>query len=124
MQAPVPAVAERERGDSHLHSAKEVHGYTIGSLDGEIGRAGDCIVDDRDWAIHYLLVDTGGWLSGRSVLFTPQWIAGVSWEGARGDIDLTRDTIRKSREFAPSRPVERDYAARLHDHYARPAYWA
>lgn len=124
MPAPAPPVAERERGDSHLRSAKEVRGYTIGALDGEIGRVGDFIVDDRDWAIRYLVVDTGGWLSGRSVLVTPQWIAGVSWEGARVDIDLTRDTIRNSPEFDPSRPVERDYEARLHDHYGRPAYWA
>ena len=27
--------------------------------------------DDRSWTVRYLIADTGGWLSGRTVLISP-----------------------------------------------------
>ena len=61
---------------------------------GLIGEVDDLYFDDEDWAIRYLVVDTGGWLSGRKVLISPvaighpDWmarlLAGLPHEGAGG----------------------------------------
>ncbi len=48
-----------------LRSMKDLHGFAIHASDGDIGRVADCLFDDDRWAVRYLVVDTGGWLSGR-----------------------------------------------------------
>jgi len=55
-----------------LHSMKDLEGYTIGALDGIIGRVKDLYFDDESWVIRYLVVETGTWLSHRRVLISPE----------------------------------------------------
>ena len=54
-----------------LRSLKELQGYTISATDGDIGSVHDFYFDDQHWTVRYLVVDTGGWLSGRRVLVSP-----------------------------------------------------
>jgi len=66
MPIPTPVVEEmaandRPEGDPYLRSARDVTGYYIAALDGDIGHVGDFLIDDRAWAIRYLVVDTRNW---------------------------------------------------------------
>ena len=99
-------------------------GYHIAATDGDIGHVQDFLVDDATWAIHYLVVDTSNWWFGKKVLVSPEWIDRVDWADAKVYVGVTREQIRKSPEYDPSDPVERDYEPRLHDHYGRPSYWS
>jgi hypothetical protein len=36
---------------------------------------------------------------------------------------MTREQIRNSPEYDPSRPIERDEELRLYEYYGRPGYW-
>src|SRR5262249_47837979 len=45
-------------GDPTLRSVRDVTGYDIEAADGEIGHVEDFAIDDREWAIRYLVVDT------------------------------------------------------------------
>ena len=45
--------------DRHLRSTREVTGYHLQALDGEIGHLEDFVLDDETWAIRYLIVNTG-----------------------------------------------------------------
>ena len=51
-----------------LDKAKTLTGYSLQSLDGDIGKVKDLYFDDRDWTIRYLVADTGEWLGSRQVL--------------------------------------------------------
>ena len=62
-----------------LRTAKELIGYTIRALDDDVGHVDDFYFDDRYWLIRYLVVDTGGWLSGRKVLLSPLTIGQPDW---------------------------------------------
>lgn len=42
----------------------------IGTL-GALRRQSSINRDDQDWTVRYVVVDTGGWLSGRQVLIAP-----------------------------------------------------
>jgi hypothetical protein len=53
-----------------LIKSKTVKGYTLESLDGEIGTVKEFYFDDRHWAIRYLVANTGNWLTGRQVLLS------------------------------------------------------
>jgi len=52
-------------GDAHLHTATAVMGYAMQTEDGEIGHVKDVLVDDKTWAIRYLVVDTEKWWGAR-----------------------------------------------------------
>lgn len=115
----------KETGDPHLRSMRAVKGYHIAARDGETGTVEDLIVEAPEWQIRYLVVDTGNWLPGRKVLLAPDWrVEGFSWADRSLTVDLTRTQIKESPEFDPSKPINRDYEARLHDFYGRPVYWA
>jgi hypothetical protein len=93
------------------------------ATDGEIGHVEDFLVDDRIWAIRYVVVDTRNWWPGRKVLISPEWIKRVSWPDSRVYVDLTREGVKASPEYDPDRPLERDYESRLYRHYGRRSYW-
>lgn len=111
-------------GDPHLRSSAEVTGYHIAAMDGDIGHVEDFLVDDATWTIRYMIVDTRNWWPGKKVVVSPEWIERVDWSDAKVHVGVTREQIKKSPEYDPSGPVERDYETRLHDHYGRPSYWS
>jgi hypothetical protein len=109
--------------DHHLRSTHAVSGYHIQAADGEIGHVEDFIIDDETWAIRYLIIDTRNWLPGKKVLTSPQWIERVSWREATVFVNLPRQTIKESPEYAEESLPTRDYETRLHRHYKRQGYW-
>lgn len=110
-------------GDPHLQSARHVAGYSIHASDDDIGHVAEFLVDDRDWAVRYLVVDTRNWWPGKHVLVSPRWIRQVSWGDRHVHLDITRKTVKDSPEFDPDKLVERPYEEQLHRHYNMPAYW-
>jgi hypothetical protein len=114
------AARERESSDPHLRSAREVEGYHVAAADGDIGHVDDFLIDDRDWAIHLLGIETGNWLPGRKVVISPAWLRGVDWAGQRIRVDLTRQQIKDSPEYDPALSPDERYLERLAAHYDRP----
>jgi hypothetical protein len=95
------AAREREHSDSDLRSAREVEGYHVAASDGEIGRVEDFLLDDRDWAIRLLAIDTGNWLPGRKVVISPAWLRAIDWSDQRILVDLTRHGPGRGLSGAP-----------------------
>jgi stress response protein YsnF len=112
-----------EHGDDHLRSVEDVLGYYIQASDGDLGHVEDFLVDDWTWAIRYMIVDTRNWLPGRKVLIAPEWISHLSWAESTVHVGMTREQIRSSPEYDPSRPIDRDEELRLYEYYGRPRYW-
>jgi hypothetical protein len=114
---------ESGQGDSNLRSVKVVTGYHIEAKDGAIGHVEDFILDDEDWTIRYMVVDTRNWLPGKKVLIAPCLIRSVRWDQSNVHVDLPRDLVEASPEYDPSAPVNREYETRWYDYYGRPKYW-
>ena len=106
-----------------MRSIDEVTGYYMQAPDGEVGYLDDFIVDDKNWTIRYIVLDTRKWLPGKKVLISPQWINRISWSDGKVFLDLDRESIKESPEYDPSLPVNRQYEERLYDFYGRPKYW-
>ena len=111
--------ASRRRDDPHLHSTRQVTGYHIHAADGEIGHVEDFVVDDENWAIRFLVADTHNWLPGKKVILSPRWIKRVKWADSSVYVDLTRESVKNSLEFNPSKPISREYEAFLIDHFGQ-----
>src|ERR1700737_1536520 len=110
---------QTELGDPSLRSTRDVTGYYIAALDGDLGHVDDFLIDDREWAIRYLVVDTRNWWPGKKVVLSPDWIKTVSWTDSQVHVDLRRDEIKAAPEYDASRPFDRAYENRLFDHLHR-----
>jgi hypothetical protein len=110
------AARERAQSDPHLHSAREVEGYRVAATDGDVGHVEDFLIDDRDWAINLLGIDTGNWLPGRKVVISPGWLRGVDWPNRQIEVDLSRDQIKASPEYDPA-TLDEGYLEQLRAHY-------
>ena len=106
-----------------LNKAKTLKGYTLHSLDGEIGKVNEFYFDDQHWAIRYLVADTGNWLTDRQVLISPYALISVSAEEQHIAIDLTRKQIEDSPLLASDKPVSRQFEKSYYGHYGWPIYW-
>ena len=120
---PLPPPQEKKDWDSHLRSVKHVTGYHIQATDDEIGHVEDFVIDDVTWAIRYMIVDTRNWWPGKKVLVSPQWIDEVSWSDSKVFVNITRDAVKEAPEYTGDTVLNREYEARLHDHYDREGYW-
>jgi len=85
----------------HLRSTKEVIGYHILAMDGEIGHAEDFLLDSDTWRIQYMLVDTSNWWFGKKVIILPSQIKTIVWAERQIVVDLEREVIQTHSEFDP-----------------------
>ena len=110
---------------SHLRSAAEMVDYQIFATDGKIGSVSDFILDDENWQIRYMLVDTADSQldAEKKVLVALEWISKINVGSGEVHIDLTQDAIKFSPAFDPTLPVNRQYEEVLYDYYGRPKYW-
>ncbi|NJK86126.1 MAG: PRC-barrel domain containing protein [Bacteroidales bacterium] len=112
-----------ESWDPNLRSTKDVSGHNIQATDDTIGHVEDFIIDDEDWAIRYIVVDTKNWLPGKNVLVSPEWIDRISWPETKVFVNLSRDLIKKAPEYKSDMNITRDYESSLYRHYQRQGYW-
>lgn len=107
-----------------LHSMKEMTGLTIVGTDEELGTIDQFHFDDLHWAIRYLVVDTGGWFTGRKVLIPTNALLSVDWPEETVSVNLTRQQIGDCPVAGAGAPASRQHESELYDHYGYPYYWA
>lgn len=115
---------QRQEEDPHLRSGKAVVKYHIHATDGEIGHVQGMLVDERSWAIRYLIVNTSNWWLGHLVLIAPQWIESVSWLKASVSVGMTRAAVQAAPLFVSAAALDRAQEESLYAHYDRPGYWS
>ncbi len=110
---------------SHLRSAKELFGYKVDATDGEVGSVTDFIIDDENWQIRYMVVDTENseLESDKQVLLALEWINNIQVANQKISIDLIQEAIKFSPAFDPNLPVNRQFEEVLYDYHGRPKYW-
>jgi sporulation protein YlmC with PRC-barrel domain len=101
-------------------NVKSLIGFTIGATDGELGKVDEFYFDDKSWTIRYLIVKTGGWLSGRKVLISPAALLEPDWENEIFPVNLTKSQIENSPDIDTEKPVSRQHEIELYSHYAWP----
>lgn len=106
-----------------LRSIKQLYGVKLGASDGEIGHVKDFYFDDRNWAVRYVVADTGSWLSGRKVLISPHAFGSLHQVGKLLLVNLTRKQIEDSPSIESHKPVSRQYEEEYYRYYGWPRYW-
>lgn len=106
-----------------LNKAKILSGYTLHSLDGDIGNAKEFYFDDHHWTIRYLVANTGNWIMGRQVLISPYEMVAVNKEEQYIAIDLKKKQIEDSPSLNDDKPVSRQFEESYGKCYGLPIYW-
>ncbi len=105
-----------------LRTVGDLNGSTINASDGEIGSVKEAYFDDEAWAIRYLVVDAGSWLTRRNVLISPYSVKQPL--GKIVDVSLTRDQVKNSPDIDTHKPVSRQNEQEYLGYYGYPNYWA
>ena len=106
-----------------LQSLKKLYGDRLDASDGEIGQVEDFYFDDRDWAVRYIVADTGTWLTGQQVLLSPHAFGDFHATRKLLSVNLTRKQIENGPPIAAHKPVSRQYEEVYHKYYGWPSYW-
>ncbi len=93
-----PSISD-EHADPHLRNTNEAIGYHIQANDDEVGHVEDFRIEDDDWSIHDLIVDTRNWLPGKRVLVPVDYIKNISWEKSKVFVDTSRASLDHMPEF-------------------------
>jgi hypothetical protein len=109
--------------DPHLRSGNTVMRYYVHASDGDIGHVQGFLVDEKSWAIRYLIVNTSNWWLGHEVIVSTEWIDDISWTESTVSFDLKRQAVKDSPPYDSAAPLDRDGEVRLHEHYGRTGYW-
>jgi hypothetical protein len=120
--AALRTAAGHQSDDVHLRSGNEIMRYYVHASDGDIGHVQGLIVDEKSWAIRYIIVNTSNWWLGHEVIIAPEWIDEVDWLDSKLSINLTRQSIKDSPPYDPNVPLSREHESGTHTHYGRPGY--
>lgn len=126
MPPPIFQLFEKAKGnndekqsddDPHLRSTKNVTGYKVNATDGEIGNLEDFIIDDRNWKIDFVIIDTGKWFPGKKVIVSPELIDKINWETSTLILRIAVQNVKNSPEYDPNKPISEDDESNLHNYY-------
>ena len=111
------AAARRSNEDPHLRSIEAVTGYHIHASDGEIGHVDDFLVEEADWSIQYLVVDTHNWWPGKTVLISTRSAKETDWTDNLFKLNVDRQRVKDSPAYDGSTTVDRAFENHFHNHY-------
>jgi hypothetical protein len=107
-----------------LERATKLQGYTLHAQDGDLGKVRTFYTDDDEWGIHYLVVDTSNWFSGKYVLLPVDVLGKLDRDKQRLFVSLTREEVQNSPEVpkhtGPSAADQMAMPAPAH----RSVYWS
>ncbi len=118
-----PTTPDPNEGEGMLRNTRDLKGYAVGATDGAIGHVDDFYFDDEAWVVRYLVVDTGGWLSGRKVLISPMAIGKPNWTDKVLPVSVTKEQVRNSPDIDTEKPVSRQQEIQYSGYYGYPYYW-
>jgi hypothetical protein len=100
--------------DASWISARNLVGYKIQALDGDIGKVDDATYDVGS---SYIVVDTGPWIFGRKVMLPAGIVNSVDHGDQRVLVGRTKDQIKNAPEFDESMMKDEKYRDRLGSYY-------
>jgi hypothetical protein len=106
-----------------LYKASAINGYAIEASDGQLGTVSDLLFEDSSWAIRWLVVDTGNWLSGRKVLLPLSALGRPDQMQRHFPVKLTMQQVKDSPDIDTDQPVSRQIEAHVYKHYGWDPYW-
>lgn len=117
VRAPCWLLAGIARSTTFRASASNLIVKPRHASDGEIGHVEDFLVEEADWSIHYLVVDTKNWWPRKKVLISPHSIREIDWTDNLVNISVDRQRVKDSPAYDASVTVDRASENHFHKYY-------
>jgi sporulation protein YlmC with PRC-barrel domain len=106
--------------ESVLRSFKEIEAYRIQASDGTLGHVEDLIVDDADWQIVFLIIDTKNWVPwSKKVVLSINWLEKIDYPEQQVYINLNTETIKDAPDYESLKLNSREMEDSIFDFYSR-----
>jgi len=106
-----------------LRKVKELKDFTLGAIDGAIGKVKDFYFDDECWTVRYLIADTGDWIAGHEVLISPTALRLVDEKNKIILVNLTREQIEHSPSPKQDKSIDLQFKDAYKGFFGWPMYW-
>lgn len=106
-----------------LRRVSGLSGYELQAADGRFGSVIDLLFDDVTWKARWIVIDTGGWLSGRQLLIHPAAIGQADDAQRLLPVSLTKAKIQASRGADEDQPVSRQMRSNPQGYYGWDSTW-
>jgi uncharacterized protein YrrD len=106
-----------------LRRIRELTELAVLATDGELGSVQEVYFDDRNWAVRYLVLKTGGWLLSREVLLAPAAVTEIDDVHRTMKVALTKDQIKHAPPIEAAKPLSREYEEAYFRHFQWAPYW-
>lgn len=104
--------------DWHLRSTDEVKKFKIYTTDQQVAHIDDFILNDDNWTISYIVIDTRLWVpGGRKVLISHKCIDAVNWADCSITVNVNAQKIIENPLFDLERFIDPDYESQLRKYY-------
>tara|TARA_R110002110_G_scaffold79007_1_gene206838 strand:+ start:947 stop:1705 length:759 start_codon:yes stop_codon:yes gene_type:complete len=103
---------------------KTIKNMKIKATDGELGHCTDLLFDERQWTARYLVVETGSWLFGRTVLIPIVSVDRIDVDADLIEVCLSQEEVKNAPDINTDAPVSRRHEINIMDYYAYGYYWA
>ena len=100
----------------------QLNEFSLRATDGSIGQVKDLYFNDDDWAIRYLVVETGNWFTRHRVLVPTAALDSIDATNKVIQVSLTRDQVKHSPDVDCDMPVSRQHQTDLSGYYGFPSY--
>jgi hypothetical protein len=106
-----------------MWESSDIIGFEIRATDGSIGSIDDLLVDETDWSVRWVVIDTGTWLPGRKVLLPASCFGAPSMPDRQFPIELSRQQVEDSPDIDTDAPVSRQMESDIYGYYGWHPYW-
>lgn len=107
-----------------LQSSAMTFGFKISSRNGDMGYMQDFIVNDEDWSIKFLVINTKRNFSGKKILVSPEAIDWISWRRKHVSVDMEKEKLAGCPHFDMSFPLNPELQSAIQEKYECHQYWA
>jgi len=119
LKTPKHVVSE-DQLETSLRSFNEIYRYFINATDERFGHISDLIINDTDWQIRHVIIDTKNIVPWSKLVILPvELIDEISFVKKEAKINLPKDTIKNAPEYNPAMPINAEYEKVLYDFYGR-----
>ena len=84
---------------SHSVSTRELSNFLVVAKDGNVGYLDDFYLDDANWIIRHMMVESGEWLCRKDVVIANQAVERVDLSSRRIFLNVTRGQIERDSQI-------------------------
>jgi hypothetical protein len=96
-----------------MQGLKHMFGYRVQAKDGQIGKVEDFFIEEASWSVRYMVIRTGGLLSGERALMPISCIASTDVDRRTIDVSFSRTQLTEVASPDTVRPVSAEMENRL-----------